>query len=146
MIRLISVAAAIMIGAPLAYGQVMGEQALAQRKELMKTQNAAVKDPGAMLKGETPFDLAKVKASLKTLQETSVKAKSLFPDDSKTGDTRALPAIWEKKADFLAQFDKLGAGAKAAEAAIKDEATFKTEFPKAIDACNSCHKEYRKAR
>jgi cytochrome c556 len=145
MIRPLSVAVLIVIGGSFAYAQSMGGQAITDRKNLMKEQSAAGKDPGAMFKGEMPFDLAKVQASLKKLQETSAKAKSLFPDDSKTGDTRALPVIWEKKAQFLAGFDKLNADAKAAAAAIKDEASFKTEWGKVAGNCGSCHKDWRKS-
>lgn len=144
MFRTLSVAALLAVGATLAYAQGAAN-AIAQRKETMKAQAAATKDPGAMMKGEMPFDLAKVKASLKTLQQTAAKAKGLFPDDSKTGDTNALPVVWEKKAEFLARFDKLAADAKAADAAIKDEATFKTEFPKVTANCGGCHKDYRRA-
>jgi cytochrome c556 len=146
MIRVLSVAVAIAIaiGGSLAYAQSMGTQAIADRKALMKEQSAAGKGPAAMLKGDMPFDLAKVQASLKKLQETAAKAKTLFPDDSKTGDTAALPAIWEKKADVMAKFDKLGADAKAAAAAIKDEASFKAEWGKVAGNCGGCHKVYRK--
>ena len=63
---------------------------------------------------------------------------------TKTGETDALPAAFEKKADLFAHFDKLAADAKAAEAAIKDEATFKAEWPKVSSNCGGCHKEYRK--
>jgi cytochrome c556 len=97
-----------------------------------------------MAKGDAPFELPKVQASLKTIQETAVKAKGLFPDDTKTGETDALPAAFENKADLLARFDKLGADAKAAEGAIKDEASFKAEWPKVVANCGGCHKEYRK--
>jgi cytochrome c556 len=143
MIRSLSVAVLILVGGTFAYAQT-GNQAIADRKALMKEQSTAGRAPTAMTKGEAPFDLAQVKASLKKLQETSAKAKTLFPDDSKTGETRALPVIWEKKAAFLAGFDKLNADAKAAEAAIKDEASLKTEWAKVAENCNSCHKAYRK--
>jgi cytochrome c556 len=144
MIRMLSVTAMIAIGASFAYAQGMGSQAISDRKALMKQQAAAAKDPASMLKGEMAFDLAKVQASLKTLQETATKAKGLFPDDSKSGDTAALPAVWEKKADFNAGFDKLGADAKAAAAAIKDEVSFKAEWAKVAGNCGGCHREYRK--
>jgi cytochrome c556 len=110
----------------------------------MKTFGGAAKGPGGMAKGDAPFELPKVQASLKTIQETAVKAKGLFPDDTKTGETDALPAAFEKKADLMARFDKLGADAKAAEGAIKDEASFKAEWPKVVSNCGGCHKEYRK--
>jgi len=57
-----------------------------------------------------------------------------------------LPAAFEKKADLLARLDSLAAAAKSAEGAIKDEATFKAEWPKVVSQCGGCHKEYRKPK
>ena len=141
MLRVLSVVAALAVGATAVYAQ---SAAIGQRKEIMKGVGGAMKEPGGMMKGEMPFDLAKVQASLKTIAEASPKMPALFPDDSKTGgETTVLPAIWEKKAEFDAGFKKLEADAKTAAAAIKDEASFKTEWPKIGANCGSCHKAFR---
>jgi len=136
------VVAALAVGATAVWAQ--NAAGIAARKDAMKAFGGAAKGPGGMAKGDAPFELPKVQASLKTIQETAVKAKGLFPDDTKTGETDALPAAFEKKADLMARFDKLGADAKAAEGAIKDEASFKAEWPKVVSNCGGCHKEYRK--
>ena len=142
MLRIAATVAALAVGATVVYAQ---SAAIGQRQEIMKSVGGAMKEPGGMMKGTSPFDLAKVQASLKILTEQPPKMKDLFPDDSKTGgNTEALPAIWEKKADFTARFDKLAADATAAAAVIKDEASFKTEWPKIGGNCGGCHKEYRK--
>lgn len=104
----------------------------------------AAKAPGAMMKGDAPFALPAVQSALQTYQAQAAKLKTLFPDDSKAGDTAALPVLFEKRADVLARFDKLANDAKAAEGVIKDEASFKAEWPKVMSSCGSCHKEYRK--
>ena len=142
MLRIAATVAALAVGATVVYAQ---SAAIGQRQEIMKSVGGAMKEPGGMMKGTSPFDLAKVQASLKILTEQPPKMKDLFPDDSKTGgNTEALSAIWEKKADFTARFDKLAADATAAAAVIKDEASFKTEWPKIGGNCGGCHKEYRK--
>jgi len=141
MLRIVATVAALAVGATVVYAQ---SAAIGQRQQVMKSIGGAMKDPGGMMKGETPFDLAKVQASLKTLAEQSPKMKGLFPDDSKAGDHATLQAAWEKKAEFLAKFDKLAADATAAAAAVKDEASFKAEWPKIGANCGGCHKEYRK--
>jgi cytochrome c556 len=142
MLRIVAVTAALAVGATAVWAQ--NAAGIAARKDAMKAFGGAFKDPGAMAKGEAPFDSGKVQASLKTIQETAAKAKGLFGDDTKTGETDALPVAFEKKADLLARFDKLAADAKAAAGAIKDEATFKAEWPKIGANCGGCHKEYRK--
>jgi cytochrome c556 len=142
MLRIAATVAALAVGATVVYAQ---SAAIGQRQQVMKAIGGAMKEPGAMMKGEKPFDLAAVQASLKTIADNSPKAKVLFPADSKTGgDTGALPAVWEKNADFLARFDKMTADATAAVAAVKDEASFKTEWPKIGANCGGCHKEYKK--
>ena len=142
MFRVLAAVAAFAVGATAVWAQ--NAAGVAVRKETMKTLGSAWKGPADMAKGERPFDLAVVQASLKTFQDHAPKAKNLFPDDTKTGDTAALPAAFENKADVFARFDKLAADAKAAAAAIKDEASFKAEWPKVVQNCGGCHQTYRK--
>ena len=59
------------------------------------------------------------------------------------GETAALPAVWEKKADFDAKFAKFGADAKDAGAKVTDEASFKAIFPTVQKNCGGCHETYR---
>ena len=100
-----------------------------------------------MVKGEADFDLAKVQKALKVYQEQAQKLPGLYPDDSKTGgDTAALPAIWERKEEFVASYEKLAKDAARASATIKDEASFRTEWPKVMGNCGTCHKAYRKEK
>jgi cytochrome c556 len=118
--------------------------AIAARQAILGSFGKAVKEPGTMLRQEAPFDLAIVQASLKTIAEGAPKLKALFPDDSKSGAyTEALPVIWNKKDDFLKVVDQLAASATAASAAIKDEATFRSEWGKVSSNCRACHKVYR---
>jgi cytochrome c556 len=145
MLRVVSLVAALAVGGTFAYAQNLN--VIKERKESMKAVGGAAGVGGKMMKGEEKFDLAKVQASLKTYEEQAVKQKALYPDDSKTGgETEALPAVFEKKADFLARFDKFASDAKAGAAAIKDEASFKAEWPKVMANCGGCHKEYRKPK
>jgi cytochrome c556 len=141
MLRSTAVAMALLIGAGSAMAQA--PDPIAARKEIFKSFGAAAREPGQMLRGETAFDLAKAQNLLKVLAEGAPKLPPLFPESSKTGDTKALPVIWEKKGDFDALFVKLAADATAAQANIKDEASFKTELPKVMGNCGTCHNTYR---
>jgi cytochrome c556 len=143
MLRVVSFAAILAVGATAVFAQ---SAAIKDRKELFKQIGGAAKVGGPMMKGEVPFDLVKVQGALKVYSDNAKKLKDLFPDDSKTGgDTEALPAIWEKKADFLGMMDKFDKDSAAAVVAIKDEASFKTEWPKVMANCGGCHKVYKVA-
>jgi cytochrome c556 len=116
--------------------------AIKQRREVMKAIAIAGTSSFKMLKGEAPVELDKVAANLRTFQNEAAKLKNLFPDDSKTGgDTDASPKIWQARAEFETAIDTFISTAKTAEAAIKDEASFKEEYPKVARSCGACHKE-----
>jgi len=123
---------------------VAADDPIKARKALMKENGKQAKEGVAMVKGEAPFDLAKAKAILATFENAAVKAPPLFPDTAKEGgETQALPAIWQNKADFEQRFTKLGADAKAAEASVTDLASFKTAFSGIGKDCGGCHELYR---
>ncbi len=125
-------------GMALAQGDVVN-----QRQTILKTFGAGVRDPGAMLRGEAAFDIAKVKAALATIKTGAPQLGALFPDASLGGTSKALPLIAQERAQFTAIFAKLAADAAAAETAITSEATFKTEFGKVLANCGACHRPYR---
>jgi cytochrome c556 len=117
---------------------------IAARKAIMKENGAQSRIATEMIEGKRPFDLAAAKKVLATFADSATKVKPLFPENSKSGDTAALPAIWEKKADFDAKLAKFGDEAKAAEAKVKDLDTFKTEVNEVRKNCGGCHQPYRK--
>lgn len=140
--RLIIAAATIAaLGVGAAYAQA---DVIKARQEAMKAAGAATGPVGKMLKGEEAFDLGKAQAALRAYVDTAKKSPALFPDTSKTGgDTAALPAVWEKKADFEAKFAAWAKESEAAMASIKDEASFKATFPNVLKNCGGCHETYR---
>ena len=102
---------------------------IAARKALMKENGGQSRIAREMMEGKRPFDLAAAKKALATFEASATKAKALFPANSKTGgETAALPAIWEKKADFEAKLAKFGADSKAAAAKVKDLASLKAQM------------------
>jgi cytochrome c556 len=128
------------IGSGIAYAQNV--DVIKQRRDAMKAIATNGTPPFQMMKGSVPFELAKVQTGLKTYQEQGAKLKALFPDDSKTGgDTDAPAKIWSEKAEFEKAIETFVSTAKSAEAAIKDEATFKAEYPKVAASCGGCHKD-----
>jgi len=137
------VTAALAVGLSAGFALAAGSDAIKERRALMKANGEASKPLVPMMKGTAPFDLAAVQKALKTYMNAAEKMPALFPDDSKTGDTHALPAIWESKADVDARFKKLGEDAKAALDRVKDEASFKAIMPGFFKNCGGCHEKYR---
>jgi len=137
-------AGALIVGLSSVSAVIAQSDPIAERQQAMKGLSQAARAPGAMLKGEAPFDLAAVQATLKTFADAAKKGPALFPDDSKTGrDTASLPAVWTNKSDFNMQFARFGEAAVAAQTSIKDEASFKANFPTVLKSCGGCHETYR---
>ncbi len=142
-----SLIAALVLAAGTWAAGTVGTQAqsdvVTQRTTILKTFGAGIREPGAMLRGEAPFDLAKVQAALTAIKTGAPQLPPLFPDASLGAPSKAQPLIATERAQFNAIFAKMEADATAAQAAITNEATFKTEFPKVLANCGSCHRPYR---
>lgn len=115
-----------------------------QRQTLMKRSADLAKAGSSMIKGDTPFDLAKTKEIFAAFAEDAGAMPTLFPDCSKTGDhTTAAPAVWDKADDFKAAIAKFAADVKAAQDNTKDIDTFKASFQSIGKDCGSCHQTFR---
>jgi cytochrome c556 len=117
---------------------------IAARKAIMKENGNQSRISREMIEGKKPFDLAAAHKALATFAGVADKMKPLFPDNSKNGDTAALPAVWEHKADFEAKMAKLSADAKEKDATIKDLDSFKAAISDVGKNCGGCHNTYRK--
>jgi Cytochrome c556 len=139
--RSIIAAAFVVAGATFAFAQT---DPVAHRIELMKHAGDATKVVSDMMKGTTPFDLAKVKETLAVYEKAATEYPTLFPEDSKNGkDSTAAPKVWETKADFDAQLAKWGKDSAEAANKITDEASFKSEIRVVLGSCKTCHDDYR---
>jgi len=140
--RSICVASLLAVGITAAIAQ---SNVVEQRQALMKEMAAQTRPIGGMMRGQEPFDLAKVQNGLKVFAENPKKAAALFPESSKSAEkTEALPSIWENKSKFETIMTKLSQDAQTAMTSIKDEASFKAEMPKVLGNCGACHNDFRK--
>lgn len=115
-----------------------------KRQTFMKRSADMAKIGSAMIKGETPFDLAKAKEILAAFAEDAAAMPNLFPDCSKTGDhTTVAPAIWDKPAEFKAAQARFSADVKAAQDSLKDLDSLKASFQTIGKDCGSCHQAFR---
>ena len=117
---------------------------LAARKAIMKGVGDQSRIARDMIDGKTPFNADAAKKVFATFEDAAGKMPALFPDNSKGGDTAALPAVWENKSDFTAKFAKFGADSKAAVAQVKDLDSFKAQMGEVGKNCGGCHNTYRK--
>src|SRR5205085_3342953 len=90
-------------------------------------------------------DAAKVQAALDVFAAGGAQLGALFPESSKTGETRALPAVWENKADFSAKLATFNTDVAAAKTAASDETAGKAALQKIGGDCGACHSTYRAA-
>jgi cytochrome c556 len=138
-------ALAAMLAAAAATSVLAQSDPIATRKGLMKGNNDNARNVLQMIRGQQPFDVAKVDAAFAQWAETAQKLPAQFPPDSKTGQkTRAAPAVWEHKADFDAKAAAFGkAVAENRPRARKSLDDLKAAFAPVNDACDNCHKDYR---
>jgi len=121
--KLIVAFAVLLLGVTSAAAQSCPEF-IQKRQTLMKKSGEEAKIGTAMIKGEMPFDAAKVQEIYAAFAEDAKQMPTLFPDCSKTGaKTTAAPAIWERMDDFKAAIAKFADDIKAAQGNAKDELT-----------------------
>jgi cytochrome c556 len=142
MMRTVLVMTAVAIGITAVMAQ--GDP-IAQRKSLMKSNSQSAGELNKMVKGEEPFDAAKAAGAYAKLADNITKLKGLFASPPPAGaDTRALPKIWEAKADFDAKmtaFEKAVADNKGKATTLE---ALKASFPAVSKTCGDCHEPYRK--
>ena len=141
--NLIVAFAVVMLGATAAAAQSCPEF-IQKRQTLMKKSGEEAKIGTAMIKGETPFDAAKVQQIYAAFADDAKQMPTLFPDCSKTGaKTTAAPAIWERMDDFKAAIAKFAADIKAAQDNTKDLDGLKANFQIIGKDCGGCHQTFR---
>jgi cytochrome c556 len=116
---------------------------IAERKGIMRGNGAAARTGTQMIRGEAPFDLAKAREAFTGVQAGMTRFPNLFPETSKTGDTRAAPRIWEDMPGFRAAAAKIVKDASEAAASTTDLASFQANFQKVTANCDACHQTYR---
>ena len=123
--------------------------AVVTRQQLMGTiSGQAWRAFPTMVKGQEPYDQAKVDAGFAQLSDAAKKLPTQFPKGTEGATTPnsnffASPKIWENKADFDARLTKFEADIGAA----KSKATSLDGLKEAVSLlnqnCTSCHGAYR---
>ena len=141
--KLIVAFAVLLLGVTTAAAQSRPEF-IKKRQTLMKKSGAEAKIGTQMIKGERPFDAAKVQEIYASFANDAKQMPTLFPDCSKTGaKTTAAPAIWERMDDFKAAIAKFADDIKAAQDNTKDLDALKVNFQTIGKNCSNCHQTFR---
>jgi cytochrome c556 len=117
---------------------------ITQRQNLMKNNQEQMRALTGMARGQTPFNAATAQAAFQRLEQNAQQIPALFPAGSHQGKTAALPAIWERKADFDAHAAKLRQDARAAQSAVTDQAGLQAALQRVGQNCGGCHEPYRR--
>lgn len=115
-----------------------------QRQALMKNNQEQLRTLTGIARGQAAFDAAVVRTALQRLEQNGAQTPPLFPPNSQTGETNALPVIWQQKADFDARAMKLSQDARAAQSRVTNPATLQAELQVIGQNCGGCHQVYRK--
>jgi cytochrome c556 len=114
--KLLGGVAALATIAVVASGIGVAQDAIGQRKAIMKSVGGSTKTGSQMVKGEVPYDAAKAAEAMGTIASAWANFAKLFPKGSETGgETTASPKIWESFADFDAKGKKFASDAAAAQ-------------------------------
>ena len=115
-----------------------------ERQDLMKSNQEQLRLLTGMARGQVPFDAARAKAALQSIEQNAQRIPALFPAGTQQGKTDALPVVWERKADFEARAAKLEQDATSAQTGITDQASLQAAVQRVGQNCGGCHETYRR--
>jgi cytochrome c556 len=130
----------------LATGAFAQAPQIAQRQEAMKAVGAAIGQIPPVMRNERPWDGSAMATAAGAIATNLSTAKALYPAGSSSDNSRALPAIWERKAEFDGLFDRSIEAARNLQqlAAAGNEAGFRAAFPALGQSCGACHTPFRR--
>lgn len=150
--RAVAIAACLVAAAAgfaAAQDQGMLERAIKARQGLM---NVHVWESGplfAMAKGDMPYDAEIAAGHAAALNElTQYEEPRMFIPGTSTaempGETRALPAIWERPDEFRQAFDQLQeATTRVVEVAGDGQEALAAAVAEVGKSCGNCHQSFR---
>ncbi|HWW62661.1 MAG TPA: cytochrome c [Thermoanaerobaculia bacterium] len=117
------------------------------RQSVMKSMGAHMSAMSLVVKKQVS-SRAQLAAHAEAIRGVSDGLAAFFPagTDPSRVTTAALPAIWQRSAEFSAAAQKLQreAAKLAAFAKSGDARGFDAQFERVGAACNECHKQFRK--
>jgi len=136
----------LLLGASIAVlAQSQPEDVIKYRRNVMKANGAHEAAIRAILQGKVDYK-NQLADHAKALENINKDIPSIFPKGSDSGETKALPAIWDNRAEFEKRAgDAKQKSADFAKAAMTgDTQAVAAKFKELGEACKSCHKDFRK--
>ncbi len=118
------------------------------RQAVMKAVGGHMAAMSAILKGKVKFT-GDLKTHARAMAGLAVIAERVFPEGSDFGETRALPEIWDKPAEFkkIIEAFKTESAKLAKIADGGDVKAFGDQFKvMGKNACATCHKAFREKK
>ena len=131
-----------------AMAQTKPEVLVKQRQAAMTLQGKYFGPLAGMAQGKLPYNASVVQRNAGFLQDLSQMPWDGFDPSTKGEKSAALPAIWEKPAEFKQAAERLeNESAKlAAVSKSGDEAAVKAQIGAVGKACGGCHENFREKR
>lgn len=117
-----------------------------QRMDLMSAMGENMKIVAAMVKGQVPMDMEKVRQEAGAISRNSPKIETLFPAGSLKAPSEALPAVWEEWERFMSLSTQLDTAANGLQQAATtgDRRELTRRFVLLGKVCSGCHTDFRK--
>ncbi|WP_375262926.1 c-type cytochrome [Palleronia sp.] len=146
--RLLSTSVVLGTVATVALAQSNVPQEVRARQGLMQNFAFSLSTLGNMARGNIEYDAGLAQAAADRLVTlSSIHQNGYWPDGTSAEEieaSRALPAIWESKDDFMSGFDDLHQAATAmAEVAGDGQQAVGGQMRSLGQACGGCHEDYR---
>ena len=115
------------------------------RQNVMKANGAHMAAIAAIIQGKVDFK-NQLAGHVKAVQTEAHNIKTLFPEGSDFGDTKAKDAVWKNRAAFNKAADDAAAKADALAKAVArhDAKSYPMHLKALADSCKSCHKDFRR--
>jgi cytochrome c556 len=143
------IAAGILVAGVAAAGSAMAQGELLQSTVLMRQQGTLMyRSVTSIVKGEAPYEQAKVDELLRDLGASAAKISAAFPASDKGKESpgsrySGSPKIWETRADFDAKAANMVKVMQEVQGKPKSLDELKVAATAIGAACDSCHEAYR---
>jgi cytochrome c556 len=128
-------------------GPTPAERAIEYRQAVYKIVAGNFGPLGQVAQGKAEFKAETVAKQASRVAQIATFAPDAFPDFSKEGKTRALPAIWTDRKGFDALMADFVTHAKTLAEVAENSSSAGDEFKAAVAAvgndCKTCHEKFR---